>query len=87
VSEQPETVPTPGQTAQNEAARQAVILAFGIASVLLMIAAQKASGDPDFWRSCRMWAAKQRERFLARLAARSWRAAERARLAYERESA
>jgi hypothetical protein len=78
---------TPVETAQNEAARQAVILFFGIVSVLLMVAAQRAAGDPDFYRSARMRTAKAAERVLARLAGVSWRAAERARVAYEQESA
>ena len=78
---------TPGETARNEAARQAVILAFGIASVLLMVAGQKAAASPDFYRSARMGAAKAAERQLAWLAGLAWRAAERARVAYERESA
>ncbi|HWM96720.1 MAG TPA: hypothetical protein VNO54_06650 [Streptosporangiaceae bacterium] len=79
-----ETAPTPGETAQNEAARQAVILLFGIASVLLMVAAQRAAHDPQ---GLKMAVTKGAERLLARLAGQAWRAAERARVAYERESA
>ena len=85
--EQPVPVPTPGETAQNEAARQAVILIFGIVSVLLMVAAQRAAADPDFYRTVRMRAAKASERMLARAAACAWRAAERARLRYESDGA
>jgi hypothetical protein len=79
--------PTPAETAQNEAARQAVILLFGCVSVLLMVAAQRAAGNPDFYAGLRMRTSKAAERMLARLAGVSWRAAERARVAYERESA
>jgi hypothetical protein len=82
-----EPLPSPGETAQAEAARQAVILVAGIISVLLMVAAQRAAGDPDFYRSARMAVAKRAERVLAVLAGRAWRAAERARVAYEREAA
>ena len=78
---------TPGETAQNEAARQAVILVFGCVSVLLMVAVQRAAGDPDFCRTARMRVSKAAERALAMLAGRAWRAAERARAAYERDSA
>ncbi len=78
---------TPGETAQNEAARQAVILAFSIAGVLLMVAAQRAAGDPDFYRGLRMRWSKAAERVLARAAGRLWAGAERARRAYEGESA
>lgn len=74
-------------TVKGEAARQAVILAFGIVSVLVMVAAQRAAGDPDFYRSQRMKAAKASERLLARLAARAWKLAEAARREYESESA
>ncbi len=87
MTEPAEQVPTPGETAANEAARQAVMLAFSIAGVLLMIAAQRAASDPDFYRGLRMRAAKCAERAAARMAAVAWRAAERARKAYEQESA
>lgn len=77
----------PIESAQAEAARQAVVLVFSVAGVLLAVAAQRASSDPDFYRSQRMAFAKRAERALATLAARSWRAAEKARLAYEEETA
>jgi|HubBroStandDraft_3_1064219.scaffolds.fasta_scaffold132622_2 hypothetical protein len=82
--EQPES---PAGAVKSEAARQAVILAFGVVSVLVMVWAQRAAGDPDFYRSQRMRAAKASERILARLAARAWRLAEAARREYDRESA
>ena len=59
VTEQQDTT---AATVKGEAARQAVILAFGIVSVLVMVAAQRAAGDPDFYRSQRMKAAKASER-------------------------
>jgi hypothetical protein len=74
-------------TVQSEAARQAVILLFGVVSVLIMIGAQRAASDPDFYRTARMRAAKASERILARLAARAWKLAESARRDYESESA
>jgi hypothetical protein len=83
----PQPVPTPAESAQNEAARQTVMLVFGVLSVLLMVAAQRAAADPDFYRRARMRAAKLREKSLARLAGWSWRKAEQARVAYDRESA
>jgi hypothetical protein len=76
-----------GSTAREETTRQAIILVFSIAGVLLMIAAQRAAADPDFYRSLRMRTAKQVERAAARMAAWSWGRAEAARMAYERESA
>lgn len=83
VTEQQDTA----ATVKGEAARQAVMLAFGIVSVLVMVWAQRAASDPDFGREQRMRAAKTSERMLARLAARAWRLAERARREYEQESA
>jgi hypothetical protein len=74
-------------TARGEAARLAGTLAAGIVSVLLMVAAERAAASPDFWRTARMRAARDGERILAALAGTAWRAAERARLAYERERA
>jgi hypothetical protein len=76
-----------GSTAREETTRQAIILVFSIAGVLLMIAAQRAAADPDFYRSLRMRAAKSLERAAARAAAWSWGRAEAARVAYDRESA
>jgi hypothetical protein len=75
--------PATADTVQTEAARQAVILAFSIVGLLVMVWAQRAASDPDFGRTQKMAAAKTSERFLARLAARAWKLAERARLAYE----
>jgi len=77
----------PAESAQSEAARQAVILAFSVVSVLVVVAAQRAAADPDFYRTLRMGVSKRMERILALLAGRAWRAAERARVAYEKESA
>ena len=84
VTEQQDTT---AATVKGEAARQAVILAFGIVSVLVMVAAPRAAGDPDFYRSQRMKAAKASDWLLARLAARAWKLAEAARREYESESA
>jgi hypothetical protein len=84
VSEQADS---PAVTAKAEAARQVVILAFGVVSVLIMVWAQRASSDPDFYRAARMRAAKAGERLAARVAARSWGLAERARRSYEADAA
>jgi hypothetical protein len=84
MSEQPLT---PAETAQNEAARQAVVLAFSVAGILLYVAAQRAAGDPDFYRGLRMRASKKVERGMALLARWAWHEAERAREAYEQDSA
>jgi hypothetical protein len=65
----------------------AVTLAFGIAWVLIMVWAQRASSGPDFYRAARMRAAKAGERLAARVAARSWGLAERARRSYEADAA
>jgi hypothetical protein len=75
--------PTTSETVQTEAARQAIILAFSIVGVLVMVWAQRAASDPDFGRTQLMAAAKGSERLMARVAARAWKLAERARLAYE----
>ena len=82
-----EPTPAPAAEVRAEASRQAVILAFSIAGVLLMVAAERAATDPDFGRTLRMRLSKGAERLLAMTAARAWRAAERARLAYERDTA
>lgn len=78
---------TPADAAQTEAARQAVILAFGVVGVLVMVWAQRSAGDPDFYRGQRMRAAKASERALARMAAWCWKRAERARLSYDKDAA
>jgi hypothetical protein len=70
---------------KDETARQAVILAFGVVSVLVYVWAQRWAADPDLARSGRMRAARHAERGWARLAGWAWRRAEQARLAYERE--
>lgn len=87
MSDQQPEVPGAAEAAQSEAARQLVVLAFSVISVLLAVAAQRAAADPDFYRTIRMRVSKGAERFLAMTAARAWRAAERARRVYERESA
>lgn len=81
------TTATPGETAKAELARQAVILIMGTLGVLAYVWIERHSSDPDFFRAHRMRAAKASERFWARVAAASWRLAERARVEYERESA
>jgi hypothetical protein len=72
---------------RDETARQAVILLFGVASVLVYVWAQRWATDPDMSRTTRMRAVKHAERGWARLAGWAWRRAEHARLAYERDSA
>jgi heme A synthase len=76
--------PTP---ARDEAARQAIILAFSVVGVIVMIWAQRHASDPDAARTVRMRTAKGAERAYAHAAAWAWRQAERARLAYERDRA
>jgi hypothetical protein len=71
--------------ARDEAARRAVILAFGVLSVVLMIWAERACSDPDVFRRARMRHARASERAWATIAARAWHAAERARLDYEEQ--
>jgi len=87
MTDQPAPPQTAGDTVQAEAARQAVILAFSILGVLVMIAAQRAAGDPDFYRMIRMRASRAAERVLATTAARAWTLAERARRVYESNTA
>jgi hypothetical protein len=70
---------------RDETARQAVILAFGVVSVLVYVWAQRWAADPDLSRTGRMRAAKHAERAWARLAGWAWRRAEQARVAYERD--
>ena len=77
----------PSEAAQEEAARQAVILVFGVAAVAAYVFVQRAVAGPDFLRTWRMRAAKAAERNFAGLAGSAWRAAERARRAYEAETA
>lgn len=84
MSEQPET---PAQVAQSEAARQAVILAFSLAGVLLAVVAQRAASDPDFARILRMRMMKGTERSMALLAKWAWHEAEQARKAYQEDCA
>lgn len=77
---------SPVEAAQSEAARQAVILAFSVAGVLLAVAAQRAAGDPDFYRTMRMRISKKLERSMALLARWAWHEAEQARLSYEEDA-
>jgi hypothetical protein len=81
-----QTVP---ETAAREAAVQAVRLAFMVlagAVAVITVMAQRSASDPDLMRQLRMRWYKASERADARLAANAWARAERARLAYERES-
>jgi hypothetical protein len=71
------------EIAKDEAARQAIILAFSIVGVVVMVWAQRHAADPDAARTIRMRGAKSSERWFARLAAWSWHQAEAARLRYE----
>jgi hypothetical protein len=72
---------------KDETARQAIILIFGVASVLVYVWAQRWAADPDLARSGRMHASKRIERAYARLAAWAWHRAEAARRAYEKDRA
>jgi len=78
---------TPAEAARTEMARQIVILVFSVAGVVAYVWAQRQATDPDLSRTTRMRASKGLERGWARLAGWAWRQAERARLAYERDSA
>jgi len=83
-----ETTETPGDVARKEAARQAVILVFGIAGALLLIAVQKrihggllavidaeqARIDPAGAARRRMEDARARERRWGKAAVWLWRA-------------
>jgi hypothetical protein len=82
-----ETTASSSSVVKDETARQAVILAFGVASVLVYVWAQRWAADPDLARSGRMRATKQAERVWARLAGWAWRRAEAARRAYEKDGA
>jgi hypothetical protein len=70
-----------------EAARQAVALLFGIAAIVIYAVAQRKIAQPDSMRTERMRAFKTAEHAAARTAGWLWGQAERARKAYERESA
>jgi hypothetical protein len=72
---------------KDETARQAVILIFGVVSVLVYVWANRVAAAPDFARSQRMQATKQAEKAWARLAAWAWARAEQARVAYEKDRA
>lgn len=72
---------------REEAARQAVALAFALAVLPLAVWVERKLSGPDAERQAKMAAAKGMERAAARVAARAWALAERARLAYERERA
>jgi hypothetical protein len=76
----------PDSTVRDEAARQAIALVFGVAMMVIAAAAQRKATQPDAWRTERMRILKAAERQLAQLAAWSWQKAERARVAYERET-
>jgi hypothetical protein len=83
VSESEET----GRPVRDEAARQAVALVFGIAAVVIYAVCQRKATQPDVLRTERMRVLKETERAAARVAGWCWRQAERARQAYEQESA
>jgi len=80
-------MPDQQPTVRDEAARQAVALLFGVAMVVIAAVAQRKAAQPDAMRTERMRVLKEAERQLASLASWSWRQAERARRAYEAESA
>ena len=71
--------------ARAEAARQAVMLAAMLIAVPVIAWLERKATQPDAARELRMRAAKASERAWARLAAWSWRRAERYRQAYETE--
>ena len=72
--------------ARDEAARQLVILAAGLAFVGLAAWLERVMSSPDAARTIKMHGAHQAEVALATLAAWSWRWAERARVAYQAEA-
>ena len=59
--------PSPAQIAKAEAAKQAVILVFAVATILLVMAVH----DPDFLRTARMRLAEGSRRLLTSLAQRA----------------
>jgi len=77
--------PDPGGRAREEAAGQAVWLAAMLIAIPVLAWVERKSREPDAFRSVKMRAAKQAERFCAMSAANWWALAERARLAYEAE--
>lgn len=85
MAEDEPAVETPGSAAKSEAARQAVYLAAMVIAIPVAAWLQRATSDPDAAKSLRMRAAKAAERVTAGAAARCWKLAERARLAYDRE--
>ena len=76
-----------GRPVRDEAMRQAVALAFGVLAIVVYAIVQRKASQPDSLRTERMRAFKGAERAAARLAGWAWRQAERARQAYEQESA
>jgi hypothetical protein len=76
-----------GESARRTAAEQAIILAFSVAGLAIMLWIQRAGSDPDFARTMRMRSAKHAEKYYARVAAEAWKRAEAARLLYESERA
>ena len=76
-----------GRPVRDEAARQAVALAFGVLAIVVYAIVQRKASQPDSLRTERMRALRGAERAAARLAGWAWRQAEKARQAYERESA
>lgn len=73
--------------ARDEAVRQAVWLAAMMVAIPVLAWLERKSTDPDAMRLLRMRAAKAAERFCAQSAAGWWQLAERARLAYDHETA
>lgn len=71
--------------ARAAAADQAVRLLFAVVAIPVLIGLQRAASDPDASRRLVMRAARIRERLLAAAAAACWKAAERARLDYEKQ--
>jgi hypothetical protein len=74
-------------SARQTAAEQAIILAFSVVGLAVMIWLQRAGSDPDFARTMRMRSAKHAEKYYAKVAAEAWKRAEAARLLYESERA
>ena len=81
-----EPVVSPADAARAEAARQLVILVFGIAGAVALVWLQRTVAQPDAARSARMRVAKASERCHARLAKWAWSRAEAARVAYEKDT-
>jgi len=87
MSEQPAVSPgpDPAGAAREEGARQAVQIAAMVIAIPLLAWLERTASSPDGRRLLMMRLAKLAEKVSARVADRSWKLAERARVAYEGE--